>query len=859
MFVEGDINLNLSANLLEEFDSEVLDFYKFVARTIQSRLKILAQDSAIPSMDVMMTVVKDYIPNSDYEEFFSSVSNLHSFNQLDNNKIVTPLNLLDIAPNKRLLITGESGAGKTFLLWRLANELTKYDQFEKFPKIPLYINVSRFKTSFQQELRKPFQTGFFRKAKLTEETFFTDWLFAEAQKFHGNISAQVLKKWAKEGRFIYLIDGFDEIESRSQPLFIKNINSLIEKSESNVSMILCSRESTIKKVLPLKLNFGLSVRLETLSEDEIDAYLEKGGEDLVGLRSVLSNLSHFDKLDENERHLVQTPFMLTIMSATYFGRSEDSILEVLDDADSYKEFQYTVFDEYVRKSLDHKGSKGKDFDDEETVHYLEQIAKGMNIDSSSIFLANTIQPNWLLNYPKQKKLYRRGMLLPIDIFLSVFLVINIHAIFSAVSINYSYVTWGITLAMIVVLMVMIRWYLSIDVNSNIHKLRNNPLWYDASTEGFKERERTISEIERTFSQKNKTFTPESIAPSSNAFTFLRRIHLQKNARTRANKIVFPHSVKFSPKSLLDFPFMELLGNILATFIIFVMFATPILYFVLNPLLNTLIPIEVTWKDALGLASRGGVFLGITNFIYTFINYVMNKPNPNLKENVSFSQSMNHTLLLGVRTFPIAFILYTSVLYLLAYIAIEQNNVILKVTNYVGVTPISGLDGIEFSLYLWRFGLLFAIIHIVFGANQLDLLKHHSVKRRLQSLNLIPKKLTSFIQYTDTRTIFTQVNGYCIFPHKSIQDYFSEGSVFERVFSKTNPFESAIYGERMLSPERKKYISEFIKLGLYYVSVGEEEKAYDLQNNLDLLDPYYETDFDKVGNEMAVELNLIEAS
>lgn len=264
-----------------------------------------------------------------------------------------------LGAGRTLLILGEPGAGKTTMLLEIArNLLERADSNPNLP-IPIVFNLS----SWQQ------------KQSLAI------WLVDELSSKY-----QVPKKLGKvmvdDHRFLLLLDGLDEVDASRREACVEAINGY-HRENGQTEIVVCSRIMDYE-ALSQRLQFQGAIFVSSLNDSQVHDYLEMFGEELAGLMDVLPT-------DERLQELARSPLMLSVMSLAYRGINTTELIRLSLEGNHVEH----LFSTYVDRMLTRR--KSKLYQPERVKHFLGYLAQQMVRESQTIFLIESIQPEWLRN------------------------------------------------------------------------------------------------------------------------------------------------------------------------------------------------------------------------------------------------------------------------------------------------------------------------------------------------------------------------------------------------------------------------------------------------------------------------------
>jgi hypothetical protein len=302
---------------------------------------------------------------------------------------------------RKLLIIGEPGAGKTTTLVRLGAELIKQVKTDDSLPVPVLFELSRWKSG--QTMR--------------------DWLAAELKDRY----ALTIERWLEwlnpaHPRILPLLDGFDEVPESLREECANAIN--VFAYNLPVKLAVCCRV-TEYSLLQTKLDKVNALQIQELGEAQITHYLEAMGSDTVGLRAVLMYDS--DLLD-----MAKSPLLLNTLIMAYRGEGEVTDFEgVATEGERHKALfagyiktrlknKQQLFPEHFRyaekfkamnplhqRFIKHFRSAEIEYDDADTRNWLGWLAWQMEEDEKmQVFPIDDLQADSLTSEIQQKK-YRR--------------------------------------------------------------------------------------------------------------------------------------------------------------------------------------------------------------------------------------------------------------------------------------------------------------------------------------------------------------------------------------------------------------------------------------------------------------------
>ncbi len=164
-------------------------------------------------------------------------------------KIQSTVELTDlIGASKNVLILGEPGTGKTYVLKKLLYEVITSAN-DGFTRIPIMLNLSAYKSSYKN---------------------ITEAIWHLLKKYFPHISLEHVAGLLNDGRFLLLLDGLDEVKKVFYEDCLYDIRDLIQHNAANRYIISC-RDNRYYEELN---NYVEISRIRPLERGQIDKYLK---------------------------------------------------------------------------------------------------------------------------------------------------------------------------------------------------------------------------------------------------------------------------------------------------------------------------------------------------------------------------------------------------------------------------------------------------------------------------------------------------------------------------------------------------------------------------------------------------------
>ncbi len=261
----------------------------------------------------------------------------------------------------RLLILGDPGSGKTISLLTLARDLLDAAEADAERPIPVVFNLSSWAT---------------RRLPLIE------WMRDELREKYLR-PAKVAAAWLAAGRLLPLLDGLDEVPEPHRAACAAAIDEYV-RDHGGPGLAVCCRERDYR-ALPQALRLPTAVRLQPLTEAQIDDYLDRAGAALDGLRRRLS-------ADTELRQLARSPLMLNIMSVVYANRPADA--GHAPGAPDGGDRESALLDRYVERMFERKGQQKPPYPPHRTLRWLSWLAMQLRRHAQTQFLLEDLQGDW---------------------------------------------------------------------------------------------------------------------------------------------------------------------------------------------------------------------------------------------------------------------------------------------------------------------------------------------------------------------------------------------------------------------------------------------------------------------------------
>jgi hypothetical protein len=260
---------------------------------------------------------------------------------------------------RSLLVLGAPGTGKTTLLLELASDLLNRAERDPDHRIPAVFHLSAWAL---------------RRRPLAE------WLMDELNERY-SVPKKVARAWVEEEAILPLLDGLDEVTEEHRTACAEAINAY-RQEHGLVPMAVCSRTEEYE-ALGTRLRLQGAIAIDPLTHGQVDAYLERAGEALDGVREAVAE-------DATLYELLDTPLVLSVVTMACKGEPASSLGAIGAGA----EWQERLFGVYVDAMYKRRGVELL-HTRMQTERWLAWLASQMRRHKQSVLLLEWMQPDWL--------------------------------------------------------------------------------------------------------------------------------------------------------------------------------------------------------------------------------------------------------------------------------------------------------------------------------------------------------------------------------------------------------------------------------------------------------------------------------
>ncbi len=269
-------------------------YLKAFRRTIENLLRESIHNARLLDLGVRDTRAATYVP------WMYQSTDARPFNRIEE---------AFEAYERRLLVLGAPGAGKTTTLQHIALQLVAEAEQDETAPIPVLVNLSKFRMDVSKPLRRGWMPWSSSSRNAAPQRAFEEWLAGELA---ANPDARVFaSKWIQEKRIAALLDGLDEVSDERRAELVRLLNATFLADNPSAAVVVCSR---IDEYEPLRgheqtrLQLLGAVSLTPLSADQVRDYLAVARAD--GLAQALEK-------DSSLMEMARTPLTLSMMTLAY--------------------------------------------------------------------------------------------------------------------------------------------------------------------------------------------------------------------------------------------------------------------------------------------------------------------------------------------------------------------------------------------------------------------------------------------------------------------------------------------------------------------------------------------------------------
>jgi hypothetical protein len=263
------------------------------------------------------------------------------------------------AANRRLLIRGAPGAGKTILLLDLAEHLLEAAERDATQAIPVVCLLTSW-----PHWRIPLAA----------------WLIIQLRDQYG-VHRHQAQEWLRTQAFVLLLDGLDEVAAPHQAACIAALNRFI-KEYDRAGIVVCAPPDAGTDAATIAI--PTAVAIQPLDDAQLAALLDQGGAPLDGVRAALNE-------DAGLCELSRSPLGVTLLARTYQHQRPDALIGAAPEQQRQR-----LSAAYVQKMAARPtAAPAPPVTPPQTIHWLRWLTGRMIADNQSLFQTAQMQPWWL--------------------------------------------------------------------------------------------------------------------------------------------------------------------------------------------------------------------------------------------------------------------------------------------------------------------------------------------------------------------------------------------------------------------------------------------------------------------------------
>ena len=199
--------------------------------------------------------------------------------------------------NRRMVILGVPGAGKTVLLLQLCRELIAEAKADERRPVPVVLVLSSWAAA--ENSQQPFE----------------DWLKQELCEIY-DLKRKIVADLVESEQLLYLLDGLDEVSAEKRDECLQAIKTFVETERPGLPYVLCSRKEEFEELI-IRPDVDGEIVIQALRPEQIQEYLR--GTEFIGLRTLISENTIV------REHFVPVPFMLNTLAVVTRGKNADQL------------------------------------------------------------------------------------------------------------------------------------------------------------------------------------------------------------------------------------------------------------------------------------------------------------------------------------------------------------------------------------------------------------------------------------------------------------------------------------------------------------------------------------------------------
>jgi hypothetical protein len=265
-----------------------------------------------------------------------------------------------------LLILGAPGSGKTITMLELTRNLLDLYRSGVELEVPVVLNLATWRRQHRE---------------------FANWCAAEIAATY-NVPGTTARAWLDHRRLTLMLDGLDEVPESHRSSCAEALNAFLSSVAAPGAVVTCRSDEY--GLLTTRVRLSAAVRLQPLTDEQIDEYLGRGGPRVEGLRDVV-------KRNADLRTLARTPLILSIMTLAFKDVPESVVVDTLAGAErraaGSTAFRDALFGLFTQTMFRYRRTPA--VRREQILRHLRWTSRTMQGRGTSVFSLERLQPSWL--------------------------------------------------------------------------------------------------------------------------------------------------------------------------------------------------------------------------------------------------------------------------------------------------------------------------------------------------------------------------------------------------------------------------------------------------------------------------------
>lgn len=259
-----------------------------------------------------------------------------------------------------IVVLGEPGSGKTFLLWELCSQLLNRAEHNNSNPLPVVLNLCNW-VQGQKDIR--------------------EWVTDELDRQYG-LNWQVSENWLEADQLCILLDGLDEVREEFQG---RCIDAIEEFLVSYKAPVIISGSANNHRHLRQKLSVSCMLMIQPLFSNQINQFLSYSSPRLEVFHELRRDSSA-------AQTLLQTPLSLNIIAVACNHADSQKLLEL----GSRKALKLSDFySMYIQRVFELKSPSKKGYTVNQALRWLRNLANIMSMRSDAQLFVEDLDLSWL--------------------------------------------------------------------------------------------------------------------------------------------------------------------------------------------------------------------------------------------------------------------------------------------------------------------------------------------------------------------------------------------------------------------------------------------------------------------------------